>query len=440
MPAAKGAKVVSLATDCSGMETPVMALRNLGVEVNHLFSCDVNKHVKATIMANFPPKVWYDDLTKRDNSTAAKADLYVAGFPCQPFSSAGKKEGFGDKKGRGTVFFKVREYIEEAQPRVFVLENVSNLVRMEGGKYFKDILESLEDLGTYNIYHQMVNTKEHGVPQNRRRIYFVGVKKSVDTQTFKFPEPVKMPSIEKFLDEKTGPVDDTMLPPERQGTARANVVKVLQDLQAQGRDPFNEPWVIDCDSSENRMKKPMLDCAPCLTCSRGGGHWVTNRGRRMNKTEMMRLQAMTTPAEGFQVAVSDPQLGKQIGNAMSVNILERLFARLLPAARLAEPGSLVDRWATSAADGDQAAPSIKRAMTPFGAGGSLLKRAKVAEAKAALGERLQGGLGDGRLSPMRRLADGPSVAHSPLSGAIVNPSGGLAEPPDCALCVNLRRA
>jgi len=363
-----------------------MALRNLGIEVNHLFSCDVNKFVKETIMANFPPKVWYDDLTTRDNSKAKKADLYVAGFPCQPFSSAGLQQGFGDKKGRGTVFFKVREYIEEAQPRVFVLENVSGLVRIQGGKYFKDILESLEELGTYNIHHCMLNTKEHGVPQNRRRIYFVGIKKTIDRKTFEFPEPVKMPSIEKFLDRKKGKVDDTMLPPESQTTARANVIKAIKMLQEQGHDPFNEPWIIDCDSSEARMKF-MKDCTPCLTCSRGGGHWVTNRGRRMNKTEMMRLQAMTTPAEGFKVAVSEYQLGRQVGNAMSVNILERLFARLLPAARLAEPGSLVDRWDTEAPAAEAPAakapaaeaPTRKRTSSSVAqAGGSAPKRARAA--------------------------------------------------------------
>jgi len=387
---------VSLATDCSGMETPVMALRKLGVEVDHLFSCDVNKHVKQTIMANFPPKVWYDDLTTRDNSRAEKADLYVAGFPCQPFSSAGLQQGFSDKKGRGTVFFKVREYIEEAQPKVFVLENVSGLVRIQGGKYFKDILASLEDLGNYTIHHQILDTKEHGVPQSRRRIYFVGIKKSIDRGTFKFPKPVKRLSIEAFLDPKQGKVDGTMLPPVKQGTARANVIKALQELQAKGHDPFNEPWIIDCDSSMARMKY-VKDVTPCMTCSRGGGHWVTNRGRRMNKTEMMRLQGMITTEEGFKVAVSECQLGKQIGNAMSVNVLERLFARLLPAAGLAAAGSLVDRWADGEEDDEQPqqakpASSRKRRAAPSEAAppsssGAPAPQAAAAAADAERGER-----------------------------------------------------
>merc|ERR1719323_711630 len=84
------------------------------------------------------------------------------------------------------------------------------------------------------------------------------------------------------------------------------------------------------------------DVTPCFTCSRGAGHWVTSRQRRTTKAEMMRLQGMCP--ETFKVAVSPTRLGIQIGNAMSANVLERLFARALPAAGLVPHGSLKDRW------------------------------------------------------------------------------------------------
>merc|ERR1719203_614830 len=90
-------------------------------------------------------------LTTRDNSHAASADLYVAGFPCQPFSAAGKQQGFNDELGRGTIFFKVREYIAAQTPKVFVLENVKGLVYIDGGRYFEAICESLESLQKYNL-------------------------------------------------------------------------------------------------------------------------------------------------------------------------------------------------------------------------------------------------------------------------------------------------
>mmetsp|Transcript_35378 Transcript_35378/g.82160 ORF Transcript_35378/g.82160 Transcript_35378/m.82160 type:complete len:370 (-) Transcript_35378:93-1202(-) len=342
MPSAP-ARTVALATDCSGMETPLMALRNLGIEVDHLFSCDVDSHVKKTIMANFPPKVFYDDLTKRDNTSAPKADLYVAGFPCQPFSTAGLQQGFKDVKGRGEIFFHVRDYIDHGRPRVFVLENVSGLVKINGGKYFQAIMASLEALGGYNIYSQVLDTKEHGIPQSRRRVYIVGIKKDCDRGTFAFPEPVQLPSIERFLEPRPTRPPASALPPESQGTARKNVRQALKELVEKGHNPMKESFVVDCDSSPYRMKYAK-DVSPCITCSRGAGHWVTSRMRRMTKPEMMRLQGMTP--ENFKVVVSENQLGKQIGNAMSVNVLERLFVRVLPAAGLVDRRALADRWAS----------------------------------------------------------------------------------------------
>jgi DNA (cytosine-5)-methyltransferase 1 len=334
---------LSVATDCSGMETPVMALQNLGVEVNHVFSCDVNPHAKATIMANYPPKIFFDDLTQRDNAKAPTADLYVAGFPCQPFSTAGLQQGFSDARGRGEIFWRVRDYLEQQRPRVFVLENVSGLVKIKGGEYYRAILEALGALKTYNVYSKIMDTKEHGIPQSRRRIYFIGISKHHDDGSFRFPDPVARPSIELFLDppDKRQVVRGS-LPPTRSTTARTNVRRALKELSASGCNPLKVPYVVDCDSSGYRMKW-LKEASPCITCSRAAGHWVTSRGRRLTKGEMMRLQGMKP--EKFKVAVSQAQLGKQIGNAMSVNVLERLFVCALPAAGLVAHSTLTDRWA-----------------------------------------------------------------------------------------------
>jgi len=324
----------------------MMALENLGVNVDHVFSCDVNKHAKATIMANYPPKVWYDDLTKRNNKTAPKADLYVAGFPCQPFSAAGLKQGFSDVRGRGEIFWHVRDYLEKKKPRVFVLENVAGLVKIKGGEYYSAIMEALDSLKTYNIKAQILDTKDHGIPQNRRRIYFVGINKRHDDGTFDFPKPVaqKTSSIEMFLDPP-GKLKPTkrLLPPKSSSTAHTNVRKALEELSKLGRKPLQTTYIVDCDSSPNRMKY-MKEVCPCLTCSRSRGHWVTSRGRRLNTAEMMRLQGMRP--EKIKKAVSTNQLGVQIGNAMSVNVLERLFVKALPAAGLVAHDALKDRWAS----------------------------------------------------------------------------------------------
>ncbi len=124
-------------TDCSGMEAPIQALRNLGVSFTHVFSSDTDEKVRRTIRANYPPEILYRDITKRDVSKVPSVDLYLAGFPCQPFSYAGKKQGFQDSQNRGTVFFKILEYIRKKRPKVFVLENVKGITTLGNGKYLK---------------------------------------------------------------------------------------------------------------------------------------------------------------------------------------------------------------------------------------------------------------------------------------------------------------
>ena len=329
-------------TDCSGMEAPLQALCNLGLEVTHGFSSDIDPHVRATINANFPPKhCLYRDLTKRDHAKAPTCNLYVAGFPCQPFSTAGLQQGFNDSKKRGKIFFHIRDYIEEQTPKVFMLENVSGLVKLKKGQYFQAILESLKMLSTpYNIYHHLLDTKDHGVPQSRKRVYIIGIRQDVDQRTFTWPEKLPLPSIEEFLDPRDPDLAATGLPPPRQGTARRNVQNKLQMHKEQGEDPHMKCFVVDCGSSEYRCKS-VEGVSPCITCSRGDGHWVTNRGRRFTKAEMLRLQGMD-PSK-FIVSVSEFQLGKQLGNTMSVNVLERILTRLLPAAGLVK-GPLRDRW------------------------------------------------------------------------------------------------
>ncbi len=108
-----------------------------------------------------------------------------------------------------------------------------------------------------------------------------------------------------------------------------NTDKLLSELD----NPFETTYVMDIDSSTGRAKA-MAGCSPCLTRSRYHGHWLSTRGRRMNLDEMLRLQGFR-PSQ-FRSVVSPVELGKQCGNAMSVNVVERVLARLLPVAGLAD--------------------------------------------------------------------------------------------------------
>jgi DNA (cytosine-5)-methyltransferase 1 len=367
---------IRLATDCSGMEVPMMALKNLGVSTTHAFACDIDKDAKKTILANSSPQIFYDNLCTRDNNDAPSADLYVAGFPCQPFSAAGLKQGFNDLRGRGKIIFDICDYLEKKRPRAFVLENVGRLKGHDEGKAMEKIVKCLQRIGkgAYKVSWALMNTKEHGVPQNRARVYFVGILAARACRDFEFPEPLPLVSIEQVLEPATKRHSATDLPRMTSTTPRRNVKVALEELRAKGHNPLVEPWVVEIDCTTPRIQYK-FGLSPCLTTGRRYGHWITNRGRRMLKSEMLRLQGID--AGNFKQVVSDSVLGKQIGNAMSVNVVERIFVRLLPAAGLVK-GKLTDRWEVAAQQGLCAVrpPALKSAT-------DALRAAKVSDAVAS---------------------------------------------------------
>jgi len=298
----------------------------------------------------------------------------------------------------------VLDYIKKQKPRVFILENVSGLCKKKMRPYLEAILKELKDLRVYNVEWQILDTKQHGVPQSRRRWYCVGIQKKFDTGKFAFPEPIARPSIEKFLERRDAKLAVEGLPPKSQKTAGFNVKKALHGLKSQGLDPSKEPFIVDCDSSPGRSVVTH-GYSPCITCSRGGGHWLTNRGRRMLKTEMMRLQGMD-PTK-FTVAVSENRLGHQLGNTMSVCVLERLFTRLLPAAKLVR-GTITDRWASGQA--------LKKLMATRGKGfKGVSARAKKARGPYNKKARGKGACGANTTSAVSR--SGKRRAVSSAGGA-----------------------
>ena len=114
------ARRLTIGTDCSGMEAPLQALANMKIPHDHLFSCDYDPFVQSTIRANFAPRTLFEDVLTRDNRKTPAVDVYVAGFPCQPFSVGGKQQGFADEKGRGIIFWSIGEYITLKRPKIFI--------------------------------------------------------------------------------------------------------------------------------------------------------------------------------------------------------------------------------------------------------------------------------------------------------------------------------
>jgi len=213
---------LKVGTDFSGIGSPEEALKELKKECvldyENEFACEIDKFARTSHKELHHSKVFYEDITTRNHSEVPKLDLYVAGFPCQAFSIAGKQKGFEDV--RGTLFFNVADFIRENQPKTFILENVKGLISHDNGRTFQTIIDLLSNCGGtvngqmaldffedglgYHIYYKVLNTKEHGIPQNRERIFIVGFKDSRD-YSFPIKEPLKLKLkdlLEEEVDEK----------------------------------------------------------------------------------------------------------------------------------------------------------------------------------------------------------------------------------------------
>lgn len=115
-------------------------------------------------------------------------DVLCAGFPCQPFSNVGQKGGLSDP--RGELIYEVIRILRDKQPKAFILENVKGLLTMQGGETFKIILKLLEDSG-YKVYTDILEAKDYGLPQIRKRLFFVGVREELNKE-FSFPKPIPL--------------------------------------------------------------------------------------------------------------------------------------------------------------------------------------------------------------------------------------------------------
>lgn len=145
------------------------AMSKLGNTTECVLSSEIDKKASETYKLNFNEN---PDGDIREIHKFPEFDVLLAGFPCQPFSFAGKQQGFGDT--RGTLFFEIERILKDNKPKAFLLENVRGLVTHDKGRTLKTILTKLEDLG-YGVDYLLLNSSNFDVPQNRVRIYILGI-------------------------------------------------------------------------------------------------------------------------------------------------------------------------------------------------------------------------------------------------------------------------
>lgn len=280
-----------------------------------VYSSDIDEYACRTYELNFGefPK---SDITKVEARDIPDFDILCAGFPCQPFSIAGKRLGFDDT--RGTLFFDVARILKEKKPKAFLLENVRGLSNHDGGKTLNVILNTLDQLG-YDTEWKVLNAKDYGVPQNRERWYCIGIRKDLNLKLPNFPDKkelvhtlkdIILPTVDSSYDST-----DICLKNIETNRARKNI-KITKTTLAYEIRPSRCQFALD-------------DISPCLTAKMGtGGNnvpVVVKQGRKLTERECLRIMGYP---DTYKVYLGHHTY-KQIGNSVVVPVLTELAEGLV---------------------------------------------------------------------------------------------------------------
>ena len=281
-----------------------------------VFTSEWDKFAQKTYRINFGEEP-QGDITKIDAKDIPDFDILLGGFPCQPFSQAGLKKGFSDT--RGTLFFEIERIIQEKRPKAFLLENVKQLRGHDKGRTLKIILEHIDALNYY-VKAEVLRAGDFGVPQNRERIYIVGISKDhynlPDDYDFKFPTPTYEKTrlgdiLEHNVDDKYT-ISDTLW----DGHQRRKK-EHLEKGNGFGYSLFN-------DESEyaNTISARYYKDGSEILIDQGEG----KNPRKLTPRECARLQGFP---EKFIITVSDTQAYKQFGNSVAVPVVRAVAKRMV---------------------------------------------------------------------------------------------------------------
>lgn len=291
-------------------------------------------YVKKTYLANYGDKILEDDFHSDINLLDGtdyknQVDLLVGGSPCQSFSSVGFKGGLED--ARGTLFYEYARIIKEVNPKVFIYENVRGLTTHDHGKTWK-IIKSIFNSLNYTITEpKILNAADYGIPQNRRRVFVVGIRNDVKVnKQFQYPDPIELKySMKQFLEsrcefgnfryDKEGNLE---IKESNFDATRIDDKYVLSDLVRK--------YVLTPGTKTFKTSiKYDLDIARTILSTMGNRHragvdnYMTDKGgeeklRMLTEREALRLMGYS---DDFKIVVSRAQMYKQAGNSIVVDVM-----------------------------------------------------------------------------------------------------------------------
>lgn len=354
-------RTIRLGTTFSGIGAIEHSFHRLGLNCKIQFAGDIDENCKKAYFANYNIKEeqWHKDIHEFDATPyKGKIDLFVGGAPCQAFSLRGKHGGFEDT--RGTLFREFARVVIECQPKVFIFENVRGMLYHDKGNTWDVIHNTFEKDCDYQVYYQILNSKDYGVPQSRDRIYCIGFKKEVD---FKYPAPIKLVKsvydlLEDIIDDKyflkekgfhfiTESVNHTKSYTQINGT-----VQLCQKRNQQFN--WHGDFIYHPFTKENNQPPEFLEKVHLIndaeesyyTASNvgertifpdGNGKHVLRRGknvkcdtskgwfRKLTPRECLRLMGFD---DSFKIVVSDTETYKQAGNSIVVDVLMALLKQI----------------------------------------------------------------------------------------------------------------
>lgn len=278
-----------------------MALQDNGGQC--VFSSEWDLSAKQTYFSNYG-EVPFGDITQIDPKTIPDFDVLTGGFPCQPFSSIGKREGFNHKT-QGTLFFYIAEIIKEKKPKAFLLENVPGLLTHEDGKTFETIMDVLQNELEYTVFTKVLNSSDFEVPQERKRLYFVGYRKDIDSSSYSFPQGSGIKKgIGQFVEkDASGP----------------SISKHLQQSYIFKKDD-GHPEIIDT-SSDFPVKTL---CASYHKIQRITGTFVKGGDTGLRLLTVNECKAIMGYPSNFLMPASRTQMYHQFGNSVAVPVINKI--------------------------------------------------------------------------------------------------------------------
>lgn len=290
---------------------------------NVVWANDFEKFACETYKANVGDHVHCGDIrVEKDNIPTH--DVLIGGFPCQPFSTLGKLQGFDDQAGRGTLFFQITDIIQKHNTKLVVLENVKNIMNHNKGETFKRILSELEAIG-YKPYYHIFNSQNYGVPQRRNRCYIVAFNKKYfnnlpeNNEDFPFPE--------KEFDDKDDRLNTLKMLDKEVPAPYFLTKRIVKTILGKGTKNYIVNPTIDLPISKtltatmHKMHRAsqdnyVTDEKNYAKCSSEEQEKRVSL-RKLTPNECRQLQGF--PPDWKQV-VSDCQAYKQFGNAVTVNV------------------------------------------------------------------------------------------------------------------------